>query len=284
MKISIIILSYNTKDLTLRCIETIFQFVKEDFEIIVVDNASDDGSVESIKKLKSSNVKIIVNDSNVGFAKGCNIGAKHAKGEYLLFLNSDTEFTEEGVLSRLIKLFENKKVAAAGGLMLNSDNSYQRSFGSFYTLPHVAKMLFLGEKSELALQKLSTIQETDWVSGGFMVVKKEAFEKVDGFDEGYFMYVEDVDICYRLRKVGYIVVVDPLARILHVGQGSSNRAFAVVNIYKGLTRFYKLHRSGVEYKGLLVLLRLKAYSVLLFGTINGNRELVARYKTALASV
>lgn len=286
--ISIIILSYNTKDLTVNCIESIFKYVKEDFEVIVVDNASTDGSVELVRGSRFSvhgdKLKVIENKENVGFAKGCNIGAKQAKGEFLLFLNSDTEFKESDVLSKLIQLFGREGLGIAGGLMINPDKTYQRSFGQFYTLGKVAKMLFSGESSELSTQNLDKVQETDWVSGGFMLVKKEVFEKVNGFDEGYFMYMEDVDICYRVKKNGYDVMVDPGARVRHIGQGSSNRTFAVVHIYKGLKRFYKTHLSSVEYIGLMILLYSKAFSVMLFGTIKSDQDLVKRYKTALSSL
>lgn len=250
----------------------------------MVDNNSSDDSVEVIKKLKSPRITVIENKKNVGFAAGCNIGAKHATGDALLFLNSDTQLQDDDTIADLTALLNKENVAVVGGLLLNTDNSFQRSFGSFYSLPHVAKMLFFGEKSELSGQQFSKSQDVDWVSGGFMLVTREVFEKLKGFDEGYFMYVEDVDLCYRVKKAGYRVVVNPQVRVLHVGQGSSNRTFAVTSIYKGLSRFYKQHYSSVEYKGLQVLLHAKAYMVMLFGTIKKDRDLVARYKQALSSL
>ncbi|HRN69545.1 MAG TPA: glycosyltransferase family 2 protein [Candidatus Woesebacteria bacterium] len=284
MKVSIIILSYNTGDLLKNCLTSLYSHLKTpSFEVIVVDNASSDSSVGMIKTY-FKHVTIIENKENVGFAKGCNIGAKHASGEYLLFLNSDTEIHDPNALTNLLSLMKEEKVAVAGGLMLNEDKSFQRSFGEFYTLPHVAKMLFLGEKSEISGQTFNAVQKTDWVSGGFMLVRKTIFEKVQGFDEKYFMYVEDVDLCYRIHKAGYIVVVDPKIQILHVGHGSSNRSFAVINIYKGLSRFYKQHRSSVEYVSLRLLLSLKAYVVMFFATMKGDKALSERYRKALSSL
>lgn len=282
--ISIIILSYNTQDLLKKCLASLYSKITDsNFEVIVVDNNSTD---DSVKMLKHDFKKVIVieNKENLGFAKGCNIGATHAKGEYLLFLNSDTEFTASDTLEKLTAQLKEKTVGVVGGLMLNPDKSYQRSFGSFYTLPHVMKMLFLGENTELSGQKFTHVQTVDWVSGGFMLVRKSVFEEVKGYDEGYFMYVEDVDLCYRVKKAGYTVVVDPDIKILHVGHGSSNRTFAVVHIYKGLGRFYKLHRSSVEYACLRVLLHVKAYAVMFFATIKRDTSLADRYKRALTSV
>lgn len=282
--VSIIILSYNTSELLRKCLTSLFiQLRDQPFEVIVVDNASTDDSVSMVKK-DFKQVRVIENTENVGFAKGCNRGAQDSKSEYLLFLNSDTEVLLPDILEKLTALFEDPTVGIAGGLMINPDNSYQRSFGNFYTLPHVAKMLFLGEKSEISSQKFHSIQKTDWVSGGFMMVKKSVFDQVKGFDEGYFMYVEDVDLCYKVTKAGYSVVIDPSIQIHHIGQGSSNRTFAIVHIYKGLNRFYKLHRSSVEYLSLRVLLFLKAYLVMLFATIKGDHPLKERYKQAITSL
>lgn len=284
MKVSIIILSYNTADLLKNCLTSLYSHIKApSFEVIVVDNASHDSSVAMVKT-HFKHATVIENNDNVGFAKGCNIGAKHATGDYLLFLNSDTEIHDPNTLTKLVSLMDGEKVGVAGGLMLNEDKSFQRSFGNFYTLPHVAKMLFLGEKSEISGQTFTTVQKTDWVSGGFMLVKKTVFEKIHGFDEGYFMYVEDVDLCYRIHKAGYTVVVDPKIQVLHIGHGSSNRSFAVINIYKGLSRFYKLHRSSVEYVSLRLLLSLKAYIVMFFATIKGDKALSDRYRKALSSL
>lgn len=281
--VSIIILSYNTKELLKNCINSIFTQLKGEFEVIVVDNASSDGSVKEVRALKNSRIKIIENKKNIGFAGGCNIGAEKAKGEYLLFLNSDTEVKDESVLEILQSAFTDK-IGVVGGLMSNKDGSLQRSFGNFYTLPYVAKMLFFGERGEMAGQKTKRTRFVDWVSGGFMMVKKNVYEQVGGFDGGYFMYMEDVDLCYRINKTGYHILVEPKARVLHVGQGSSNRTFAVVHIYRGLVRFYKQHRSSVEYLSLRLMLAIKAWGVIIFGTIVRRAILVDRYRQALSAI
>lgn len=281
--VSIIILSYNTQDLLKNCLNSLFSHTKnDDVEVIVVDNNSKDDSVAMMKK-EFPKITVVENNENVGFSRGCNIGAKKAKGDFLLFLNSDTEFISDNTLKTLQDNFTDK-VGVVGGIMKNEDGSLQRSFGSFYTLPHVSKMIFLGEKGELSGIQMNKKQETDWVSGGCMMVKRSVFEEVGGFDEQIFMYVEDVELCYRIKKKRYGVLVDPAAVITHLGHGSSNRTFAIVQIYKGLSYFYKKHKSGVEYQSLQWILRLKAYLSIIFGTMVKRRELVARYKEALASL
>jgi GT2 family glycosyltransferase len=281
--VSIIILSYNTQELLRNCLNSLFSHTpKEDIEVIVVDNASKDESVAMVKK-EFSKVVVIENKENVGFSRGCNIGAQKANGEYLLFLNSDTEFTADDTLS-LMREAMTEKVGAVGGLMKNEDGSLQRSFGSFYTLAKVSKMIFLGERGELSGVNVNKKQEVDWVSGGFMMVQRSVFESAGRFDEKIFMYVEDVELCYRIKKAGYKVIMNPEAKVKHVGHGSSNRTFAIVQIYKGLSYFYKKHKSGVEYFSLQIILRLKAYISVIFGTMVRKPELVARYKQALASL
>jgi GT2 family glycosyltransferase len=282
--ISIIILSYNTQDLLVRCLSSVFSTItSESIEIIVVDNASQDGSVAQVKK-KFPQVLMVENTQNVGFAAGCNIGAKKAKGDLLVFLNSDTEFSDPKTLTYMKESMETDDTGIVGGLLKNADGTYQRSFGAFYTLPSITKMLFLGEKHEMSQQNFTTVQTVDWVSGGFMMVQRTVFEKVGGFDEKIFMYVEDVEFCYRVLRLGNHIIVDPRAVVSHVGQGSSNRDFAIVKIYEGLQYFYKKHESSVEYTLLKILLGLKAIGVIIFGTIMRRPFLVKRYSEAFKTL
>ena len=130
--LSIIILSYNTKDLTLHCIQSVVNQYKEELrdkkiEIVVVDNNSTDGSQSALLNIKNeiSNFKIIRNKENVGFAKGCNIGVKEARGKYILFLNSDTEVIDKGFLKMTEFLEMNNNIGILGGKFLDSDGSLQ---------------------------------------------------------------------------------------------------------------------------------------------------------------
>lgn len=280
MQLSIIILSYNTKDLTKICLNSIYNLFKDkQVEVIIVDNASHDGSQTMIKK-EFPNVKLIESDQNLGFAKGVNLGAKNAKGDYLLFLNSDAQLQDKNIFKLIDFLKTNQQIGIAGGLLLNNDKTPQRSFGKFYTLPVVVSMLIGGDKVEMINQSVKE-QEVDWVSGGFMLISRKLFENIHGFDESFFMYIEDMELCYRVKKSGLGVYFYPLSSALHVGQGSSNRSFAVVNIYKGLTIFYKKHRNKLEYLILRFLLLSKAILLLLFGTMTNDKYLKSTYSKVL---
>lgn len=282
--VSIIILSYNTSKLLSECLTSVEKVLKNyDYELIVVDNLSHDDSVEMVKK-QFPTVKLIENTENAGFARGCNLGATHAKGEYLLFLNSDTQMSENP-LAKMVEIFEkNEKVGVVGGRLINFDGSLQRSYGPFYGLAKVCVMLFGGEKAELRTHPSDNVKEVDWVSGGFMMVRRSVFDIIHGFDGRYFMYIEDMDLCYRVRKKGYLVFHTPEAVVKHLGQGSSNKSFAIINIFKGLRLFYKKHRSKLSYIILEFLLTIKSVLALTVGLLKGNQNLINTYRKTLTNV
>jgi len=124
-------------------------------------------------------------------------------------------------------------------------------------------------------------KEVDWVSGGFMLIKRSVFEEMDGFDEHFFMYMEDMELCYRLKKRNKTVWYVPDARVVHIGQGSSNRSFAIVQIYKGLLYFYKKHKSHVEYLLVKFMLVLKGRMSIFVGILTNNSYLRSTYSQAL---
>lgn len=281
MKLSIIILSFNTKELVASCIDSLYKNLKDvEYEIIVVDNASYDGT-PTLLKFQYKKVKVIENDKNYGFAKGVNIGAKEATGDVLLFLNSDTELPKDNNIKDALEELEKDSVEIVGGLLLNPNKTMQRSFGKFYTPWRVFVMLVGGDRAEMRLQKNEAVQQVDWVSGGFMFVKKNIFEALHGFDERFFMYIEDMELCYRVKQKGYSVVFDPQIKVLHEGQGSSNRAFAIKNIYKNLLYFYKKHRSSFEYLVVKAMLVIKAYILIVLGTVLFRKQLKKTYQEAV---
>lgn len=288
--LSIIVLSYNTKNLTIKCLRSISnqykkQLEDDDFEIIVVDNASSDNTVATIDKQLSANnknyLKIIQNRENYGFSKGNNIGTKKAKGEYLLFLNSDTEVQDAGLFGMVEFLEGHRVVGILGGRLRNNDGSLQKSAGAFYTLFNVFLMLFGGERTGMLRRSPFHISQVDWVSGAFMMIRQELFEKLKGFDENFFMYIEDMEICFRAKKLGFSTYFYPDVSVLHKELGSSNRTFAIVNIYKGLLYFYKKHKTRFEYQLLRGLLLMKALLMVFLGSIVRNTYLISTYKKAL---
>lgn len=278
--VSIIILSYNTKELLRECLKSLYKNIKGvDPEVIVVDNASTDGSVEMVRN-NFRNVVLVENKKNVGFSKGNNIGAKIAKGEYLLFLNSDTEVRDNGLLEMLEFLETHPGVGILGGRLRNNDGSLQKSAGVFYNLFNVFLMLFGGERIGMLRKSPSHIMQVDWVSGAFMMIRKELFEKLKGFDEKLFMYMEDMEICFRAKKLGFSTFFYPNVNMLHKELGSSNRAFAILHIYEGLLYFYKKHKSRFEYQLARGLLLIKALFMILLGSVLKNTYLTTTYQKA----
>lgn len=276
--VSIIILSYNTASLITQCLSSVYSNVKDvPFEVIVVDNNSFDQSVHVIKT-KFPKVKVIESEKNLGFAKGVNLGAKHAKGDLLLFLNSDTTFSGQDLEKLVTFLTSNTHVSAVGGKLKNKDGSTSSSYSNFYSLSEVFKFLFLHPDTKTHATKPMKV---DWVSGGFMLIRKDIFEKFHGFDEGYFMYIEDMDLCYRMSQKGLQIYYYPQAVVSHVGQGSSNRTFAIVQIYKGLLYFYKKRKPGFQYWLVRLMLIIKATFSLIVGIITGNAYLKNTYSSAL---
>ncbi len=281
--VSIIILSYNTKELLKKCLRSVITHLdKKTFELIVVDNASSDGSSEMVRK-DFPEVLLVENKENTGFTKGNNIGAKKVKGDLLLFLNSDTELQDDS-LNSMISFMKEKSAGIVGGKMKNTDGSLQRSYGKFYTLPRIFFMLVAGEKGELLSSRITSPQQVDWVSGGFMLVVRKVFEDLGGFDENIFMYIEDMEFCYRAKQKNQAVYFYPQAVVAHHGYGSSNRTFAIVQIYTGLLYFYRKHKSAVEYTMLKKLLQLKALAVITVGSLTHKPMLVTTYKKALGTI
>lgn len=276
--VSIIILSYNTASLITQCLTSVFTHVKDvPFEVIVVDNNSHDQSVHIIKT-RFPKVKVIESEKNVGFAKGINLGATQAKGDLLLLLNSDTTFSNNAVLKLVEFLKERKNAAVVGGNLKNKDGSTSSSYSDFYTISKIFSFLFLKDSKSHVTQNPKRV---DWVSGGFMLIRKDVFDEVNGFDGHYFMYIEDMDLCYRLSKRGYEIYYYPDATVAHVGQGSSNRTFAIVQIYKGLLYFYKKHTPVWQYWIVRFMLIVKATMSLVVGIITGNSYLKETYSSAL---
>ena len=290
MLLSIITLNYKKSDLTLACMASLHeQFSKEfqnnELELIIVDNDSGDNSVEvlrsALKKEQYKNMYLIANKENSGFGKGCNIGVKEAKGEYILFLNNDTSVKDKGFLQMIEYMKNNQHAAILGGQLHNADGSLQASSGVFYTLFNALLLLLGLQEVGLLDRNPKKITKVDWVKGSLLLIRKNVFEKLNGFDENIFMYTEDMELCYRAKLAGYDTMFYPEVSVMHVEHGSANRSFAIIHIYKGLLYFYKKHRSYFEYLVLKLLLLTKAVVAIIIGSLFGRQDLVSTYKKAI---
>lgn len=232
MDLSIIIVSYRTKDLLDKCLESILKTIQEiEFEIIVIDNNSQDGSTQMLRE-KYPQATLIRNNQNLGFAKACNQGIRRSCGKYLFFLNPDT-FILENIFSNIFQFFENNPQVGVGGCFVYyPDGKPQTSFYKFTTLQNtIGEMLSLFRflpRNKLTEDFFWTYpldripSEVDRVLGGAMIVRRTLFEEIGVFNESYFLYNEDEDLCYRARMAGWKIVPLFNTKVLHhYGQSMS---------------------------------------------------------------
>ncbi|MPM47352.1 hypothetical protein SDC9_94061 [bioreactor metagenome] len=278
--LSIIIVSYNTADLTLNCIKSIYldKGLKEiPFEIIVVDNNSHDNSVAELKKLKNK-IILIENKDNTGFGKANNQGVKIAKGNYILLLNSDTIILHSAISQSLDWLCSHPESSICTAQLLNKDKSIQASGGFFPNLANVLTWCLSFDDLPLINKIVKPIHphtptfytrdkfylsdhRQDWVTGAFLLTRKNLFDKVGGFDESYFMYGEEVELCYRIQKntvnnqVWYLIG----PQIIHLGGASAtSRLDPILNEYRGIISFFKKHKPKWQYPLVKLLLKINA--------------------------
>jgi GT2 family glycosyltransferase len=211
--VSGIIVNYRTKDLTLAAVESLLE-ERELEEVIVVDNNSADGSIQYFRdRLPLDRVKVVENDRNVGFGRGVNIGAGESTGSSLFILNSDAVL-QRGSLGPLVNRLETEpRLAVVAPWILSPQGPVQvDSHGVF---PSFRTMILRTNRHPPDRLR------PDWVSGVAMLVRREAFEQVVGFDPEFHMYLEDVDLCRRLRAASWDIVRVPESRVVHASGASS---------------------------------------------------------------
>ena len=212
MKVSIIIPVYNNLSYTKKCLNSVFEFgSKYKFEVIVVDNASSDGTKEYLENHKQP-IIYINNNQNLGFAKACNQGAKIAKGEYLLFLNNDTIVTKNWMDILVSELDNNKKIAIAGSKLLFPDEKIQHAGVAFDKNKEPYHIHYRKNKDSKIVNKKIFFQA---VTGACLLIKKQIFDKIKGFDEIYKNGYEDVDLCLKVGELGYLIIYCPESVVYH---------------------------------------------------------------------
>ena len=277
--ISTIIVNYNAGEFLRSCVDSLLNCPLET-EVIVVDNASTDDSLDALAGLP--NVQIIKNATNVGFATACNVGIRVASAPFLLFLNPDCFFKPDTLIRLLEAMRFDERVGMVGGLLVNPDGTEQaggrraiptpwRSFVRAFGLARFADRwprLFFD--FHLLKQPLPNHNiEVEAISGACMMVRREAIQDVGEWDERYFLHCEDLDWCMRFRQKGWKILFVPSARVTHaLGVSSRSRPiFVEWHKHKGMIRFYrKFFRR--QYPG--VLMGLVALGVWLrFGLVAG---------------
>lgn len=239
---SFVIINYRTKELTEQCLDSIFSFCPNNkFEIILVDNNSNDGSIEFLSKKYLGKINLIASKKNLGFSGGNNLGAKSAKGDFLFFLNSDT-IVDNDILAPIENIFKNnEKIGIVSPTLINSDRSIQKK--ACGKTPNLKWLI---------LKNLKIIKETEdhnspeWVSGAALVIRKNIFELISGWDENFFMYLEDTDLCKKTTTAGYkIKIID--TQLIHLGgQSPINNTKRRLVYFDSQDYFFKKHYGYLE--------------------------------------
>lgn len=232
MNVSIVILTYNNLELNRKCINAILKYTKGPFELIIVDNASSDGTVEYLKSIKSERVKTVFNNENLGFARGNNIGAKEATSGVVVFLNNDTE-VKKGWLEPLLKSLLDKTTGIAGSKLLYPNGKIQHA-GIVISDDLVPRHIY--RTLDADWPPANKAREYQAVTGACLAIKKELFDKVGGFDEGYTNGLEDIDLCFKVKKEDYKVVYCPSSVVVHYESISKDR---FKNYYANKSRYFE---------------------------------------------
>ncbi len=257
MDLSCIIVNYKNSEPLKDCLASIYKTVQEiDFEVIIVDNSENDPGLQPLKGLYPK-AQFISNSSNVGFAKANNQAAKIAQGNILIFLNPDTIISDQAINSMYRYYRSHTQIGALGPKVLNPDGSLQYSCRRYPTLwtglfnrYSILSRLFPENRftSQYLMRDFdhNEIRQVDWLSGCCLMVSKSIFEISRGFDENYFLFNEDVDLCRTIKQAGKEITYFPEATVIHKVSTSNSKTTARVIIQRhlGMMHYFKKHHEG----------------------------------------
>lgn len=240
IRLSVIIVNWNTCNLLRDCLRTLFLDLPDDWEVIVVDNGSTDASTAMVQS-EHPQASLICNVENAGFARANNQGIRRSTGRYVLLLNSDTQIPP-GALSRLIDFMDNQLQVGACSPQLRTSGGDSQAY-AFGNEPSLGYLLRRG-LTRLLLNRpihdwdVGHTIDVDWVSGACLLLRQEALAQIGGLDENIFMYFEDVDLCRRIRQQGWRVCYVPDIQITHLGGQSSIQNPQVTAAYQESLRYF----------------------------------------------
>lgn len=257
--VSIIIVSWNTRQILRDCLESVYQQTSGiEFEVFVVDNASEDGSGKMVKQLFPQ-VKLIQNHENSGFARANNQAIELASGRYVLLLNSDTVILDHTITKTVRYVEGHSDVGIMGCRVLNPDRTLQRTCFQYPSLLNmILSMTYLYKifpqsrffgRERMTWWNRSDERPVDVVTGCYMLIRKEVIEQIGALDETYFMYGEETDLCYRAGRKGWDIRFSPVAEIIHLGGASSKRMRPemILQLRGSILKFIRTHKGRVSY-------------------------------------
>lgn len=294
MKLSICIVNWNTRDLLTQCIKSVYETTHGfAYEIIVVDNNSSDNSVDQVRKM-FPDVRLIVNNENRGFAAANNQAIKVAQGEYVLLLNSDTVVLSNA-LEILVKFMDkHPEAGACGSKRIKPDGSLDMTvrgeptiMGTLFHLLGLNKVFpdnRYARKYYLTDWDHNTLREVPKIGGACLMLREKTLDQVGLLDERFFMYGEDVDLCYRIKGGGWRIYYVPQSVIIHYLGGSSRKAsYRMIGAYyKSIYLFYKKHyaKPPFSYFNWLVFsgIALRAVITMLLNVFKKSKEVESNKK------
>ena len=249
-RLSVIVVSYNVAPLLARCLDSVLSQTTDEDEVVVVDNASSDGSADMVRR-DYPRVRLLASPENLGFGAGCNRGLAASDGRYVLLLNPDAELAPGSVEGLVVFLDTHPRAAVAGGRLRYGDGTFQHASFRFPTLWQIALDFFPlnWRLTESALNGRYPREwderafEIDHPLGALMCVRRAAIEQVGMFDERFFMYAEEVDWCLRFKRAGWEVWHCPDAMATHhAGQSTKQRATAMFDqLQRSRSLLYEKH-------------------------------------------
>ncbi len=266
-RISVVMVVYKTGEALVDSIRHVLDEPQVD-EFVIIDNGSSEGEAERLRNLGMAEPRVVLRQGhgNVGFARGANMGAEIARGEYIVFLNPDANL-QDGCIEALVSAFEGRPVpTVVGARVMNTDGTEQRG-GRRGEVTPVTTLLSFGHLTSRfkGLSRFEIHREHEptpdgpvpmpTISGACFALRRQDFELLSGFDEGYFLHVEDIDLCWRARQAGGEVLFQPKAEVVHLGHTSLEHPVKV-EFHKGvgLSRYFIKRANTVQRYVIAVLL------------------------------
>ena len=273
MTLSIIIVNYKTPKLTSECVASVHRVLAHapfSYEVVVVDNHSNDGCFSSLATLNDKKTIVIETDRNGGFGYGNNRGVELSHGEYLFFLNSDTILYNNTIIKMLEAMMNDSQIGIMGCFMhdgnmipLVSAHRFENTKTLFLQTvikPILPKFIKNKRGNQFTASSSKSIKEYDWVTGAAMLMPRIVFDAVGGWNEDYFLYMEDEEFCYRIHKLGYKVTLFPEFGLQHFVSMSGGSAFSTFERYKSKLKYFdEMDPKHSALNRYLLLLQAKQY-------------------------
>ena len=266
-ELSVILVNFNDRSHLGACLDSVGAATAElSAEVILADNHSDDGSREFVREAFPW-VKLIVNGRNLGFAKANNAAIRASSGRHVLFLNTDTVVPPDAVVALLAGLKRRPEAGAIGPALVRQNSSFQVSFGrdiGFFA--ELGQKLFLNPYYRIVLKRSRRVRSVGWLSGACLLARRDAVEAAGLFDEGFFIYFEDIDLCRRIGSLGLELLYDPSVRVVHFGGATTapRKQKSRLHYRESQLYFYEKHGPGLSVFLLKLYLRLSLTGMKLF--------------------